>query len=199
MVNLQFNMLTRDDILQECFDRCMTEMYKYAQPSLDYMSIKNMSEEEKKHVSYKPYYLSNENCKFIIEHYLKIYGLFDWWTSAVEVVEQDFTKGGYKDHWVPEHTDKYGWHPGYRDTERVPPLKTIIGEENASKVMSTLKDYKDFYRFGRTDMDSIQFGLYNYSPNSNKQVVIDYWKKQGKSIEIKDIDVEKIYYGDDED
>ena len=189
-------MLNREDILKECFERCMTEMYKYAQPSLDYLSIKDMSEEEKKKLSYKHYYLSDKNCKFIIEHYLYIYGLFDWWKESIEVIERDFTKGGLKDHWVKEWTDKYGKHRGYRDAEKVPPLKDIIGEENSNKVLSILKDYKDFYRFGRRDLDSISFSLYNYSPNSNKQTVIDYWKSQNKPIEIKDIDVEKIYYGD---
>ena len=189
-------MLNREDILKECFERCMTEMYKYAQPSLDYLSIKDMSEEEKKKLSYEHYYLSDKNCKFIIEHYLYIYGLFDWWKESIEVIERDFTKGGLKDHWVKEWTDKYGKHPGYRDAEKVPPLKDIIGEENSNKVLSILKDYKDFYRFGRRDLDSVFFSLYNYSPNSNKQTVIDYWKSQNKPIEIKDIDVEKIYYGD---
>ena len=193
-------MLNREDILKECFERCMTEMYKYAQPSLDYLSITDMSEEEKKKLSYKHYYLSDKNCKFIIEHYLYIYGLFDWWKESVEVIERDFTKGGLKDHWVKESTDKYGKHPGYRDTEKVPPLKDIIGEENSNKVLSILKDYKDFYRFGRRDLDSISFSLYNYSPNSNKQTVIDYWKTQGKDITIDDFDVEdKIYGTDDEE
>ena len=34
----------------------------------------------------------------------------------------------------------------------------------------------------------------NSSPTSNKQTVIDYWKSQGKDIEIKDFDIENVYF-----
>ena len=34
----------------------------------------------------------------------------------------------------------------------------------------------------------------NSSPTSNKQQVIDYWKKEGKDIIIKDYDIEKVYF-----
>lgn len=58
-------------------------------------------------------------------------------------------------------------------------------------------DRESILSFGDKDVSSVSMSLYNFSPNSNKQAVIDYWKSQNNPIEIKDIDIEKIYYSND--
>ena len=104
--------------------------------------------------------------------------------------------------------DEHGnYHPGYRSYEKVPPIKESIKDiishsENSEffsqeqidkladmitkKVLDNMTICQNFYRF---DHDGSSF-MYNValgpSPTSNKQTVIDYWKKQGVNVKITD-------------
>lgn len=193
-------MLTRNDILNECVKRCLIEMYKYAQPSLDFSNILEKIKtgefkDDEAHPLYEQHYLSYKNYKFILKHYLHCYGLFDFWKDSVDLITTNLEKGGIKNKYVPAEKNK----PGYKSYEEILPLKDIIGEDSANRVISIIKDYGNFYKHGSSELDRVTFTIsLGCSPVSNKQTVIDYWKSKGKDINIKDIDVESIYYGDDD-
>ena len=59
-------------------------------------------------------------------------------------------------------------------------------QEITETVLNTITNCKEFYRFDREESDfncSVALGA---SPTSNKETVIEYWKSQGKNIEIID-------------
>jgi len=190
-------MLTRKDILSECVERCLTEMYKYAQPSLDFKKVLKdpKYKEDKDNPLYMQHYLSEKNFKFIKNHYLQCYGLFNFWEESVNLLLDCFKNGGIKHIYVPATDEK----PAHKDYGPVDPLYKIIGEEPTGKVIKVIEDYKDFYyNWGSHDLTTADFYIsLGCSPTSNKEAVIEYWKSKGKDITIKEIDVESIYYGDD--
>lgn len=193
-------MLTRNDILLECINRCITEMYKYAQPSLDFQDILEKAKngefkDDEKCPLYSQHYLSQKNFLFIRQHYLDCYGLFDWWEDSMDTLLDKLEKGGNK----KVYRERVGNTPGYKDYEPVPPLKEIIGEKYANKTIDLIKGYKKFFSFGCREVNYVNMSIsLGCSPCSNKQTVIDYWKSQEVDIQIKDISVENIYYGDDD-
>lgn len=198
-------MLTREDILKECVDRCLSEMYKWAQPSVDLQELLQLAKEDKWHDSeedplYKHHYLSQENFKYIKRSYLEAYGLFDYWKDSLDTLLDNFKHGGFRDSWVPEigKPGDNNWVPGYRSSEKVKPLSELIGKENTDIVINTINDYKEFYKFGSRDVNKVTFTIcLGSSPTSNKQEVIDYWKSQGEDIEIEDFSIEDKLYSDE--
>jgi hypothetical protein len=67
--------------------------------------------------------------------------------------------------------------------------------------LNTITNCKEFYRFDREEADfscSVALGA---SPTSNKETVIEYWKSQGKDIEIIEPNPlliwERDFYGDE--
>lgn len=192
-------MLERKDILSECVERCMEEMYKYSQPAIDLKSaVEKIKQKEivetKEHPLYTQHYLSFRNYQFILKHYLNIYGLFDYWDSDMELLIHNLKEGGVKNKYIPPQDG----NPGYRGYEDVKPLQEYIGKEHSDIVFKILEDYKNFHKHGSREYDQVYMSIaLGASPTSNKKAVINYWKSQGITLDIKDIDVESIYYGDD--
>lgn len=215
-------MLDRDQVIRKAYTECMAEMYAKAQPSADYYQLledaKNgkIGKDEK---VYERHYLSYEEFIHIRDKYIKAYGLQATWKSNIEVLEDYLINGGTKDKYIHSRTDEDGhYHPGYRGYEKVAPiakqiqeiLKTEIGEGNVTDtisnkiietVLNTISDCKEFYRFDREEADfncSVALGA---SPTSSKETVIEYWKSQGKDIEIVEPNPlllwERDYYGDE--
>lgn len=215
-------MLDRDQVIRKAYTECMAEMYAKAQPSADYYQLledaKNgkIGKDEK---VYERHYLSYEEFIHIRDKYVKAYGLQATWKSNIEVLEDYLINGGTKDKYIHSRTDEDGhYHPGYRGYEKVKPIKEQICEiiynelddDNISEkiidsinnaVMNTISDCKEFYRFDREESDfncSVALGA---SPTSCKETVIEYWKSQGKDIEIIEPNPlllwERDYYGDE--
>lgn len=169
--------------------RCLKEMYARSQPSA------NLDDLLKEHFDrvakgleperfYERYYLSYQECKYILDKYVKEWYLKDPWDDYFELIISDAENKHIKDKWIPERTDEHGTHPGYRGYEDVPPLKDIIGEESANKVIEFLKERRDFYIHNRNeDAFRAQICL-GISPNSNAEAVKEYWKSKGKDITI---------------
>lgn len=169
--------------------RCLKEMYARSQPSAN---LDNLLKEHFDRVVrgleperfYERYYLSYQECKYILDKYVKEWYLKDYWNEHLDLIIHDAENKHVKDKWIPERTDEHGTHPGYRGYEDVPPLKDIIGEENASKVIEFLKDRKDFYHHSQDEnafRSQICLGI---SPNSNAEKVKEYWKTKGHDISI---------------
>jgi hypothetical protein len=215
-------MLDRDQVINKAYIECMAEMYAKAQPSADYYQLLEDAKNgkiDKDEKVYERHYLSYEEFIHIRDKYVKAYGLQETWKSNIEVLEDYLINGGTKDKYIESRTDALGhYHPGYRGYEKVAPiatqiqeiLKTEIGEGNVADkisnkitetVLNTITNCKEFYRFDREEADfncSVALGA---SPTSNKETVIEYWKSQGKDIEIIEPNPlliwERDYYGDE--
>ena len=213
--------LTREDILTEAYERCMHELYEKAQPSINldtYLKkIKSgeiTKEEQNNDPIYNRHYMSRDEMKYIINKYHEAYRLDNEFKDSCDLLLSDMKKSVPVDKYIEEHDDEYGHHPGYRGYEDRPPMKERVLDklhelgfvsdhldEKAEALAKLFEDFiierRDFYMF---DRDSQKFDNSVYlgaSPTSNKQIVIDYWKKHGKDIEIIDRDPEKLWYIDE--
>lgn len=187
------------DILTEAIERCLDEMYRYSQPSITFKELEELSKKEAKEKGepqpvYERFYLSSKEYETIINKYLEAYNLNDPFKYHCDLIIDDMKNGCSKDKWI-EGKDGF---PGHRGYEKVPPLSEEIGEDNLKKVTDFIKMRRDFYKTDR-NASKFRFTVMNYSPCSNKQTVIDYWKSQGKDIEIEDRNEDDMfdvhYYG----
>ena len=187
------------DILTEAIERCLDEMYRYSQPSITFKELEELSKKEaqekgKPQPVYERFYLPSKEYETIVEKYLEAYNLIDPFKYHCDLIISDMENGCSKDKWI-EGKDGF---PGYRGYEKVPPLSAEIGEDNLKKVTDFIKMRRDFYKTDR-NASKFRFTVMNYSPCSNKQTVIDYWKSQGKDIEIEDRNEDDMfdihYYG----
>lgn len=178
---------TRNDIISQAVNECLDAMYRAAQPSITLEEVRKNAEEGKYNdvPLYSQHYISKEEYEEIIEHFAHIYRIECDWSDYVQVVYEYLEKGGSKDKWIPERIDEDGnRHPGYRGYEKVPPIKTFIGEEHAQKVLETINICKDFYKFDR-DYRTFYFNVCNFSPCSAKEPVKEFYKSQGIDIQFK--------------
>lgn len=190
-------MFTKEDFNKDLYFKCLNELYEASQPSITFDQIINKSKADGEAI-YKQHYLSNEECKYIIDKYVDLYNLDSKFKDHCDLLIRDIVEGCSKDKYIKPNGDK----PGYRSYEKVPPLEEIIGKEAANKVIEFIKMRKDFYRFER-QRENFEFNMWNFSPCSNKQTVIDYWKSQGIDIKIEDRDptynYERYYQGASEE
>lgn len=215
--------ITRDDIINEAYMKCMTEMYAKAQPSANFSDllegVKNGTIVDTPYDKvFERYYLSYEEFHYILDKYIGLYGMSEKWTGYLETVEKYFTGEGRKDIWIAEKTDEDGHrHPGYRSSEAVPHIKDTISKiiseyygdsdtdeiskKISNKVLSYVENCKNYYRYDREEQNFRVRVSLGCSPTSNKNSVFEYWKKQGKDIEIVERNPRLLwdmdYYGDE--
>lgn len=170
--------------------RCLKEMYARSQPSA------NLDDLLKEHFDridkcleperfYERYYLSYQECKYILDKYVKEWFLKDPWDDYFDLLIYDAENKHVKDKWIPERVDKHGnVHPGYRSYEDVMPLKDIIGNDNANKVIEFLKDRKSFYHHNQNESAFRAQICLGISPNSNATKVIEYWRNAGLDKDV---------------
>lgn len=191
-------MLTRRDIIQEAYNACMREMYAKAQPSADYDAIvagikDGTIQDSDKDPVYARHYLSQDEFKYILDKYIKAYGMEKKWNSYVGIIETYLKGGGHREVYannrkelicVPhikkafteEIYDNFGNIMG-EDTEK-------LSEILSNKVLEYVQWCRDFYRVDReADSFSASVAL-GASPTSNPDTVIEYWKKHGVDIDI---------------
>jgi hypothetical protein len=185
--------INRRKMIEEAILKCYKELYKMAQPSADLDELIRLAKEGKedsKMPFYRQHYLSQENYVYICDMFMDAYNIKCPWEDHCDTVISYLENGGKKDKYIkPDNA------PGYRGYEDTPKLSDVIGEENAKKAIDLIKECRGFYRLN-SEENSFRFTVMDASPTTNKQEVIDYWKSQGKDVKIKDIDVDKIYYGD---
>lgn len=122
----------KSKIMYEAIEACIKEMYKFSQPSADYDKLKEYAkehpEEEKEFPTFKRYYLSTEQFKYILNKYAKAYHLIPEWKNNIETIIFDFVTGSKKKEYKK---NSYG----EMDIEYVPtpPLSERIGNENMKK------------------------------------------------------------------
>lgn len=214
-------MLERSDIIDKAIHDCLQEMYAKAQPMADY---DNLVEEYrtgkigKDERVYDRHYLSRKEFQYILNKYIDAYRMNKFWDDNIEVLEEYLQNGGLKDKYIKSTTDENGhYHPGYRSTEKVLPIKeqflNILSEYNINNstdianklndiLMQTISYCKNFYMF---DREADQFGCsiaLGASPTSNPDTVKKWWKENyNVDIEIEERNPlllwEQDYYGDE--
>ena len=210
-------MLDRKEILSKAVHDCFKEMYAKSQPSGDWDQIIKEYEtgvRGKDERVYEQHYLSQEEYIYILEKYLDAYNIRTQWKEDVGIVEEYLNDGGLKDKYIKDYTDKNGdFHPGYRSTEKVPPIKTQIlkyldkrnksseNEEIATAlhkiVMKTISECKNFYQFDREESSFRMTVALGASPCSNAETVKQYWKeKTGEDIVIEERNPKLFWYQD---
>lgn len=175
----------KSQILNEAIESCVREMYRCSQPSADYDKLKEEAkeypEEEKEFPTFKRYYLSNEQFKYILHKYAKAYHLIPEWKNNIDTIISDFEKGSVK---IEYKKDSYGEMVSEYVT--TPPLRERIGNENTKKVLEMLDEISQFYR---RDIDAQKFSYairLGHSPSSNLQEVKEYWKNKGLELEFEE-------------
>lgn len=175
-------MLTEKELKKEIITRCLDEMYQASQPSITWEEVSKTENGINEH------YLSSEEYKFILEKYADMYNLKDQFMNDCDILIHDAEEGYSVDKYIEGDGDS----PGYRGYEHKPPLKEQVGEEMADKFIEFIKSRRNFYRLDK-GYTQFAFTVMNYSPNSNKETVIETWKEKGKDIEIIDRDPEWNY------
>lgn len=184
--------MDRKDILRECYERCLIEMYEKSQPKGDYMKYVDMAKKgeiTKDDLIYNRHYLNETQFNYIANKYKEAYRCTNEWESNCDFLIKCFEEGGFKTVYKPDMTGEK-----VRTAEKTSCLKDLIGEENAEKVITLIKELRDFYRF---DNDEAKFNWNIYlgpSPTSNAETVKEYWKSQGVDLEIDETELTEDDY-----
>lgn len=190
--------ISTDTVLSDAIEKCLTEMYDKAQPSISWDEIKRLSKEgvyNQENSFINQHYLPNEEYAEIVDKYVYAYGFKNRFQENCDAVLDYLMNGGHKDKYIESYTDENGnYHPGYRSYEKTPKLRDVIGEEHAEKCAELIKDCKDFYDRNRTEV-SFRFSVMNYSPTSNIETARRYWENKDKNVVIK----ERFFNEDEEE
>lgn len=248
-------MLTRSDILSEAVDKCMKELYSYAQPYIEWnkfvdknkhYSKKYKEWEEFKRIEakanitneesiilclhsdwkgksciecigprpYEFYYLPKDILKHIIDNYVYIYKI-DEHQNLLDTIEvlKNYCKKPIVDKWIEGEKG----FPGYRGYDHpdnlAKEIAKIISNYSLEEANENSDDVQDicnkFFKFldmagnfynWNSELNSFYQSVYlGCSPYSNKDIVIENWKKyRGEDIEINEEEIKKKYYGEEE-
>lgn len=182
--------LDYNTILREAIYRCKKELYARAQPSADYDDILagyKAEYEAGKEVTRvcERYYISEKELLYVLNKYVKAYHLEEVFKDHCDIIITDMKTGCAVEKYIPAHIDENGqYNFGHKDFETAPPLKDIIGEDNANKVIDFVNGRRNFYRFDRTERDFKSLVSLSDSPTSNYANVVEYWKTQGVDLNI---------------
>lgn len=172
------------DLLTEAIKGCLRQMYKKAQPPADF---DNLPPDSKEYPIYQRHYLSKKAYKVIEQYFIDTYQLSNDFPSYCDLLENYLVEGGPVEVYVKEKGK-----PGFRDYEQSPKISDVISSEDVEKVLKLIHNCKEFYNSNYRE-NQFRFNVANYSPTSNKQTVIDYWKSQDIDIEIVDYDDDYMY------
>lgn len=164
---------------------------------------------------YEFYYLPSDIIKDIVLSYVHVYKM-DTQQELLDTIKilKDYCKKPIVDKYIDDWTDETGLHhPGYRSYDHPDNLEKeitkILGPEaednpyHVHKICNKFFEFLDmagkFFNWNR-DLNSFNVTVYlGPSPNSNKEAVINNWKKyRNQDIEIDEEQIKKDYYGEDE-
>lgn len=156
------------------------------------------------------YYLPEEVLKDICDSYIYAYKINDQ-QELIDTIEtlKNYCKNPIINVYVEPTEDRFGYrtyeHPDNLEkqlTDLIPYSgfdKSAIAESIQNKFFEFLDMAGEFYSW---DKDLISFNMSVYlgaSPSSNKELVIENWKKyRNKDIEIDEEQIKTEYYGCDE-
>lgn len=180
----------KDELHQEWFFKLIDKLYSlsYPKPNIDFKTMDKVypllaNKTGKYKYPFDFYYLPHKVCKIVVDDFLEKYGFAFHWKDDMEfLLKILFEGGGIREVYsADEHNDK-----PYRHCIDVEVLEKHIPKEYADKVKEILEGYKNTYKFGSRDYNSMLFSVMN-SPNSNRETVINAWKEVfGEDIQIPD-------------
>jgi hypothetical protein len=187
-------MKTREEILSQAVEECITEMFKWAQPSVDLKElIANNYKDDEKNPLWKTHYLSEKNFDYIRESYATAYGIVDEWDDTFETIYNQLENGGVEVDYKPAEGDK----PGYKGYKKVDPLKMHLHiPEDYDEVIDYIKKIQHFFKYHSRELNSYNMTIcLGVSPNSNKEAVEKYWQENGRpNFRVKDYDISDVIY-----
>lgn len=172
------------------------------------------------------YYLPKEILKDIADSYVDAYKI-DSHQELLDTINvlKDYCVHPIKDKWI-EGKDGDPGYSGYENPDNLKkeintyldlkfplmdPERAEDAEDFENKLNTAAKELQDkffefldmagnFFKWNR-ELNSFNMSVYlGASPNSNKEKVIENWKKhRGMEIEIDEEKIKKDYYGDEED
>lgn len=162
---------------------------------------------------YEFYYLPREIFKEVVDSYIYAYKMDDN-QNLLDIIKilKDYCNKPIVDKYIDDYTDEHGnHHPGYRSYDHPDNLKkeieSLIKRENeeineselASNCIDKFFEFLDmagnFFEWNR-DLNTFSCSIYlGVSPNSDKQAVIDNWKK----YRDQDIEIDESKYKEDND
>ena len=172
---------------------------------------------------YEFYYLPKEIMKDICDYYVHAYKMNNQ-QELLDTIEilKNYCKEPIVDKYIEDWTDETGFHhPGYRSYDHPDNLSLCLmnlitdsnlnlGNNTGTDIVNLTNKLQDkffefldmagnFFNWNR-DLNTFNCSVYlGPSPNSNKEAVIENWKKyRGKDIEINEEQIKKNYYGEDE-
>lgn len=205
-------MVSRNDVIADAVDKCMKDLYSLAQPSItwedfvkenkEYLAkkekweaIENPTLSEFEYCGPKPfefYYLPKKVLKEVCDDYINAYKLNDQ-QELLDIIE---TIKGYCLDPISETWDEEFGRSFKHDDNLDKEIKTIISKRIEPAFEGVAPEIRDKFfefldRIGKffswhQDLNSFSSSIYlGASPNSNKEAVIENWKKyRNKEIEI---------------
>ena len=164
---------------------------------------------------YEFYFLPEEVLKDICNSYVYAYRI-DQQQELLDTIEilKKYCKEPIVDKYISDWTDETGlYHHGYRSYDHPDNLEKELIEicsQHSHEPVNMAKELQDkFFKFldmagnfynWNGDLNSFNVSVYlGPSPNSNKEAVIENWKKyRNQDIEIDEEQIKKDYYGEDE-
>ena len=220
-------MLTRYDVLNKAVKECLMELYSLAQPSVSWEAFKEENrifkekeaeyealEEKPSYLEFvgpKPfefYYLPGDVIEDVCNSYIYAYKL-DEQQNLLDIIEilKNYCKCPIVNKYIEGKKGEPG-HMGYEHPsnlekeleiilEQVDPSFVEISEQLQNKFFEFLDMAGQFFNWTR-DLNSFQMSVYfGPSPSSNKEAVIENWKKyRNKDIEIDEEQIKQNYYGE---
>ena len=219
--------MTRREVLSNAVTECLKELYSWATPKIDWEEfLKENKIYTEKYTKwevlenrppileycgprpYEFYYLPSDIFNDIKESYVYAYKL-DGQKELLDTIE--ILKNYCKEPIVDKYIEGKGNEPGYRGYDHPDNLekqlydlvpdtgfdKSKMSKEIQDKFFEFLDMAGNFFNWNR-DLNSFYMSVcLGASPNSNKQAVIDNWKKYRKQdIEIDEEQIKKDYYGE---
>lgn len=188
-------MITRDDILNQAYQECIVELFKWSQPSIDINElIKNGYKDDGEIPLYRQHYLSQSNFRIIQDRYMSAYGIIDTWDETFDTIKNQLLNGGIEDDYKKGTLEK----PAYRDYKKVLPLKEVISNpKDIDTVIEYIEKCQNFFK-GHC-METNRFNMstcLGCSPTTNPKEVEIYWQHNGRpDFKIKEFNVDDVIYG----
>lgn len=166
-------MITRSDVLREAIIRCTKELYENAQPHVEWEDFVKQNKEwtEGSPKPFEFYYLPEKVFRDIVDSYVHAYKIESSLGAHI-----DLLLGYFLDPIIDTYVKKDD-SPGYRGYEHIKPLGDLIGADNLAYVYDYANKAREFYSYN-ADLNNFNISIYlGATPNSNKEAVIQNWKK----------------------